>query len=690
MQIQSVVKSIGAYIAGLHVETFIGGLPVEEKKISCHVVVGTPGRLKQLILNHNLHLDAIRLLVLDEADKLTEDSFINDITEIYNFLPHKKQVIMCSATYSQETETVLGRFMHSPVLVSVELHSPLLLGLKQFVKLLKSPPNVVQQTKAKNEALLKILSSIPFVQCLIFSNYQNRTESIHNFLKRNGWDSTYISGAQSQTKRLSSLSDLKEFKSKILVTTDLTARGIDVPNIDLVINYDIPCNAHTYLHRMGRAGRFGSAGLCINLAFMGSEVKLLQNMLGIIGRDNLSMPILGEDFDLKATAEYLYGEMAADVNSYYKEINEIRNSIRERCKKPNKKNEKDLVNNVIEEKIKDDVSLVLSQLASGSFDLEENKLVEPSTEIMEDNQMKENVLSNILHQLAEEGEVSPKTLKSQIENSKQETYEKNKVLLSVAKVLSGAEVTQEDCTQLSQHFLTADSEASLKMDEPGTIPTAAIENISENFLFSVYKSQIDENAPRWQDLLPEAEKLKLTDTYQTETTLEDTEISEEEYYEEDDYDFEVEKEIEVNVAPEAAVAQSSDNVAPETVVDEYSFMKWIPVTPQRRPREKSEDQQLAIPSPPSVPHKKHKNSSDAAVYCNSTVTRVDDTQGQYHNKYYQYFEHCSANLWQNGLSFNNVVNFDQWFAHSWERQLDNVRDYVQKNIYLDQMSNFNG
>ncbi|RZC41082.1 ATP-dependent RNA helicase DDX20 [Asbolus verrucosus] len=296
VQIQDVIRGIGCFVDGLMVESFIGGLPVEEdvkKAKQCHIAVGAPGRVKHLISLGALSTEFVRLFVLDEADKLMETSFQGDINEIYNSLPQRKQLIASSATYPQELDTFLTNYMLSPTHVSSENETPILLGLKQFVAVIKtSNPNVVQLMKSKNEKLLEIFSKISFTQCLVFSNYQTRAESISNYLNQKGWNSTFISAAQSQTKRLEAVNNLKEFKNRILLSTDLTSRGIDAPNVDLVINYDIPQDAVTYLHRMGRAGRYGSSGICINLALDGDELKQLQTILGMIGATNVSISIL--------------------------------------------------------------------------------------------------------------------------------------------------------------------------------------------------------------------------------------------------------------------------------------------------------------------------------------------------------------------------------------------------------------
>ncbi|XP_028128439.1 probable ATP-dependent RNA helicase DDX20 [Diabrotica virgifera virgifera] len=295
VQSHDFIKQIGCFFEGLKVESFIGGLPLAEDKQkcqNCNIAVGTPGRIKHLILDKTLNVNSVKLFVLDEADKLMESSFRNDINEIYNSLPTKKQIITTSATYPNQLEEFLSKYMLSPTHITAELESPLLLGLKQFVVVTKPYSNVAQQLKAKTDALVDIFNNISFTQCLVFSNFQTKAESLSNILNQKGWPSTYISAAQTQEQRLEAVSVLKEFKCRIMLSTDLTARGIDAANVDLVINFDIPIDSMTYLHRMGRAGRYGSSGVCINLTSQGKELTHLQEILGQIGGNTLTIPKL--------------------------------------------------------------------------------------------------------------------------------------------------------------------------------------------------------------------------------------------------------------------------------------------------------------------------------------------------------------------------------------------------------------
>ncbi|KAF5303223.1 hypothetical protein FQR65_LT08303 [Abscondita terminalis] len=285
-QIVYVIKTVGKHIEGLNVGLFIGGLSYNEDVIrtkNCHIAVGAPGRIKRLVERKHLNLEMVKLFVLDEADKLMAEDFQSDINYFYHMLPEQKQFLAVSATMANELNTFLEKYMRSPTLVTPGIDNSVLLGLRQFVSVVDKKSTVVQQLKTKFDELVRIFTQIPFTQCLVFSNYQQRTESISNLLNQQGWNSMFITGSQSQAVRLNVVNKLKNLECKILLTTDLTSRGIDVSNVNLVINYEIPPNTETYLHRMGRSGRYGSSGICITIASKGNELMELQHILGDVG-----------------------------------------------------------------------------------------------------------------------------------------------------------------------------------------------------------------------------------------------------------------------------------------------------------------------------------------------------------------------------------------------------------------------
>ncbi|KYN33798.1 putative ATP-dependent RNA helicase DDX20 [Trachymyrmex septentrionalis] len=287
IQITYVIETIGSKIEGLKVEYFVGGMSIEEdkKKLSkCHIAVGAPGRVKHLIEKGFLQVSKIKLFVLDEADKLMEINFQKDINFIFSKLPSSKQIIASSATYPGDLETFLQTYMSSPVLTSPNIDGPVLIGIKQFVAVVPTHPNMMKQVKTKIDELVKIFTKIPFKQSLVFSNYQSRAQSVSNTINLLGFSSSYIVGNQDMTKRLEAIENLRNLECRIMLTTDLTARGIDIENVNMVINLDIPTDPATYLHRIGRAGRYGSYGISITIVTeneLSSFRKLLTSISGV-------------------------------------------------------------------------------------------------------------------------------------------------------------------------------------------------------------------------------------------------------------------------------------------------------------------------------------------------------------------------------------------------------------------------
>eukprot|EP01084_Bolivina_argentea_P055131 101092_1 len=292
VQIRDFIRRIAKYYKYLTCDTFIGGVPLSfDKKnlnLGCQIVIGTPGRILQLININSLITFNLKMIIFDEADQLFyADSFKLDIRNILlNKTPKHKQIMAFSASYNQHNNVMqdIISFMRNPELVLISNNEPTLKGVKQYFCLIK---NGIDEIKTENDSqltninnlamkklkydhellsnkvdnLLNILISIPFNQCIVFINNKNRSKDICKILNENGFPSYNIGGNQPQTERLIAMKKLKEFKIRILVSSDLTSRGIDCDRINLVINLDLPFNAETYLHRVGRTGRFGTYGL---------------------------------------------------------------------------------------------------------------------------------------------------------------------------------------------------------------------------------------------------------------------------------------------------------------------------------------------------------------------------------------------------------------------------------------------
>lgn len=278
----------------LKVSTLIGGMSVKDDTIKlkrCHMIVGTPGRVRQLIEEKYLKTDAVRFFALDEADKMLESSFKNDVTMIYNNLPEIKQVMALSATYPESLANSLTSLMRTPKHVRLDTSSQVLIGLDQYVLHTNYHPKPKYQLDIKFGVLLDVLNSVTFSQCLIFTNYSLSAQSICERLNGNGWPAIFIAATlQNQYERLQALNSLRQFTTRIMVTTDLSARGIDAANVTLVINFDVPWDSRTFLHRSGRAGRFGSRGINMTLAGKGEETEMLRKIVFRTGTKIKTIP----------------------------------------------------------------------------------------------------------------------------------------------------------------------------------------------------------------------------------------------------------------------------------------------------------------------------------------------------------------------------------------------------------------
>uniref|UniRef100_A0A8B9PP08 Probable ATP-dependent RNA helicase DDX20 n=1 Tax=Apteryx owenii TaxID=8824 RepID=A0A8B9PP08_APTOW len=282
VQIHAVITAIGIKMEGLECHVFIGGTPLNQDKIrlkKCHIAVGSPGRIKQLIELDYLNTASIRLFILDEADKLLEEgSFQEQINWIYSSLPANKQMLAVSATYPESLASALTRYMREPTFVRLNPTDPSLIGLKQYYKIVNSHPLPHKTFEEKVQHLQELFSKIPFNQALVFSNLHSRAQHLAEILTSKGFPAECISGGMNQNQRLDAMAKLKQFHCRVLISTDLTSRGIDAEKVNLVINLDVPVDWETYMHRIGRAGRFGTLGLSVTYCCRGEEENMMMKI----------------------------------------------------------------------------------------------------------------------------------------------------------------------------------------------------------------------------------------------------------------------------------------------------------------------------------------------------------------------------------------------------------------------------
>ncbi len=225
---------------------------IRELQRNPHVVVGTPGRLKDLISRKALRLERFRMVILDEADQMLDMGFINDIKEIISFLPAERQSLFFSATLSPSINTLINSFVKNPVLISVKTSETTSHITQEVV--------TVEPTALKIEKLTSLLRQEDFTKVLVFGRTKRGVEKITQDLYAKGFKVASIHGDKEQSARQRALRMFKEDVVNIMIATDVAARGLDIPNVSHVINYDVPESYEDYIHRIGRTGRANKTG----------------------------------------------------------------------------------------------------------------------------------------------------------------------------------------------------------------------------------------------------------------------------------------------------------------------------------------------------------------------------------------------------------------------------------------------
>ncbi|EMS64048.1 DEAD-box ATP-dependent RNA helicase 56 [Triticum urartu] len=268
-QICNEFERFSKYLSETKVAVFYGGVHIKKHKDllknECpHIVVGTPGRILALARDKDLSLKNVRHFILDECDKMLDSlDMRRDVQEIFKMTPHDKQVMMFSATLSKE--------IRPPMEIYVDDEAKLTLhGLVQhYIKLSEAE---------KNRKLNDLLDALDFNQIVIFVKSVGRASELNRLLCECNFPAICIHSGMTQEERLTRYKNFKEGHKRILVATDLVGRGIDIERVNIVINYDMPDSADTYLHRVGRAGRFGTKGLAITFVASASDSDVLNQV----------------------------------------------------------------------------------------------------------------------------------------------------------------------------------------------------------------------------------------------------------------------------------------------------------------------------------------------------------------------------------------------------------------------------
>jgi len=262
MQTAKVFESIGCMMPGLKVQTAFGGSIVEESngfsnKNVPHILCGCPGRVFDMIRRDKLSCKHLRMVIIDEADEMLSSGFKEQVYGIFQNFNNDIQVALFSATLPPNIFAITDKLMRDPVSICVKAEQLTLEGISQFYV-------AVDDDRQKYATLKHIFSYLTVSQCIIYCNSVKRVADLYDAMREDEFPVCCIHSGMEKAAREVSISDFRNGKSRVLISSNVTARGIDIQQVSIVINFDIPKDVHTYLHRIGRSGRWGRKGVGIN------------------------------------------------------------------------------------------------------------------------------------------------------------------------------------------------------------------------------------------------------------------------------------------------------------------------------------------------------------------------------------------------------------------------------------------
>jgi ATP-dependent RNA helicase RhlE len=273
--------SITTYGKNLYLNSTVifGGVGINPQinalKRGVDILVATPGRLLDHAGQKTVDLSNIEILILDEADRMLNMGFIHDIKRIFKLMPSKRQNLLFSATYSTDIKKLADKLLNNPIMIEVAPRNT----AAQKVDLIVHPVAL----KAKRELLARLIDENRWDKALVFTRTKHGANRLTTYLEKNRISAAAIHGNKSQTARTQALSAFKQGKVKILVATDIAARGLDIKYLPCVVNFDLPNVAEDYVHRIGRTGRAGKSGVAISLV-SADEQKLLKPIEHLLGK----------------------------------------------------------------------------------------------------------------------------------------------------------------------------------------------------------------------------------------------------------------------------------------------------------------------------------------------------------------------------------------------------------------------
>jgi translation initiation factor 4A len=261
-QTANVINGIGCMMPKLKVQTLIGGTSINDdltelKESTPHIIAGCPGRVYDVIRRNQKMCNTINTIIMDEADEMLSSGFKEQVYNIFQYLKKDIQICLFSATLPDYIQTIINKIMKDPVRVQVKSEQLTLEGISQFYI-------AIENDTQKYAALKDLYSYISVSQCIIYANSLKRVSDLYDAMVDDGFPVCCIHGSMEKEQRDNAFKDFKNGKYRVLISSNVTARGIDIQQVSIVINFDLPKDIHTYLHRIGRSGRWGRKGVGIN------------------------------------------------------------------------------------------------------------------------------------------------------------------------------------------------------------------------------------------------------------------------------------------------------------------------------------------------------------------------------------------------------------------------------------------
>jgi translation initiation factor 4A len=272
IQTAKVFESLGNMLDGLKVQSLYGGSLIEEgssfsNKNIPHVICGCPGRVFDMMRRDKLSSKKIKTIILDEADEMLSTGFKDQVYNIFQYLNSDIQVVLVSATLPDSIHNIISKIMRNPVKIAVKREMLTLEGIKQFFI-------AVDDDRQKYATLKDLFSYLSIAQCIIYSNSIKRVQDLYEAMKEDEFPVCRIHSNMDKIERENAFNDFRFGKSRVLISSNVTARGIDIQQVNIVINFDLPKCVNTYLHRIGRSGRWGRKGVGINFITRRDVMKM--------------------------------------------------------------------------------------------------------------------------------------------------------------------------------------------------------------------------------------------------------------------------------------------------------------------------------------------------------------------------------------------------------------------------------